>query len=277
MFCGQCGTSNPDTNKFCENCGRALIRPRPSGAAPAPAIPFPVATPQQTPQGYTAPPPPPPVYVPAPAIPFPVAASTQAPPSYSAPPPPQPVYAPVQQSNEPIVGIISGAYENQRKLLLVYAIHYTLVITHRRMILARVTDALTTAAQTEAAERSKAEGKGFFGNMADQFLVGSQFSQRYFSMIPEQIIAETPGNIVLENAQISSIKLKGGQGIGLFGVPTDIPNGQLKMIIESSQGVFTYFMRDEKEFTGLLKDVYGERLHMPFGYIAPIRINIKPF
>jgi hypothetical protein len=24
MFCGECGTENPDTNSFCKNCGKAL-------------------------------------------------------------------------------------------------------------------------------------------------------------------------------------------------------------------------------------------------------------
>lgn len=26
MFCGECGTENPDTNQFCKNCGRPLRR-----------------------------------------------------------------------------------------------------------------------------------------------------------------------------------------------------------------------------------------------------------
>jgi len=42
MFCGKCGTDNPDTNKFCKNCGRALRRVEPSDV-PAPAVPAPVA------------------------------------------------------------------------------------------------------------------------------------------------------------------------------------------------------------------------------------------
>ena len=26
MFCGECGTQNPDTNQFCKNCGKPLAR-----------------------------------------------------------------------------------------------------------------------------------------------------------------------------------------------------------------------------------------------------------
>ena len=152
---------------------------------------------------------------------------------------------------------------------------YTIVITPRRMIIAQLTGAMLTAAGRDAVETAKAQGKGFLETWKDQLAAHFQYSQRYFSMAPEQIIAETPGNRAIENAQISAIKLKGGQGI--INIPTSTPEGEFKMIIESSQGVFEYMIPEEKRFTSMLKDVYGERLHMPFGYIAPISINIKPF
>ena len=37
MFCGKCGTQNPDTNAFCKNCGSPLRRPRQPAPAPQPA------------------------------------------------------------------------------------------------------------------------------------------------------------------------------------------------------------------------------------------------
>ena len=51
MFCGECGTENPDTNSFCKNCGKPLRRPQ---QAPQPAaVPVPqAATP---PPAYTPP------------------------------------------------------------------------------------------------------------------------------------------------------------------------------------------------------------------------------
>jgi hypothetical protein len=33
MFCGECGAGNPDTNRFCKQCGKALIK-RDPGMAP---------------------------------------------------------------------------------------------------------------------------------------------------------------------------------------------------------------------------------------------------
>jgi hypothetical protein len=43
MFCGECGTQNPDTNQFCKNCGTPLRKAQPY-AAPTPSAPVPVAT-----------------------------------------------------------------------------------------------------------------------------------------------------------------------------------------------------------------------------------------
>ena len=50
MFCGECGTQNPDTNQFCKNCGRPLRKvqqpPAPQPAA-IPGIPVEVPPPAQ--------------------------------------------------------------------------------------------------------------------------------------------------------------------------------------------------------------------------------------
>ncbi len=70
MFCGECGTQNPDTNQFCKNCGKPLRRPQ---QAPAPQ---PVAVPVQ-----------------------PAAVPPQA----------QPVYYPPQQAGVQQPGVIAGA------------------------------------------------------------------------------------------------------------------------------------------------------------------------
>lgn len=53
MFCGECGTRNPDTNHFCKNCGRPLKTARPAlpvsphspGLVTAPAQPVSYAPP----------------------------------------------------------------------------------------------------------------------------------------------------------------------------------------------------------------------------------------
>ena len=55
MFCGECGTANPDTNQFCKNCGKPLRRPQ-QATAPAPAVSPPTAVPQPAALVYYAPP-----------------------------------------------------------------------------------------------------------------------------------------------------------------------------------------------------------------------------
>lgn len=46
MFCGECGTQNPDTNQFCKNCGKPLRKPQ---QAP---VPQPTAVPAQPVAAY---------------------------------------------------------------------------------------------------------------------------------------------------------------------------------------------------------------------------------
>ncbi len=39
MFCGECGTQNPDTNQFCKNCGKPLRKPQQAPPAQPSALP----------------------------------------------------------------------------------------------------------------------------------------------------------------------------------------------------------------------------------------------
>jgi hypothetical protein len=69
MFCGECGTENPDTNRFCKNCGKELKKSQAAGVpvapvtfmpAPGPSLPtppVPAAVPAQPAAGETVKPP----------------------------------------------------------------------------------------------------------------------------------------------------------------------------------------------------------------------------
>jgi hypothetical protein len=59
MFCGECGTENAETRKFCKNCGKPLRRPQPAPGAQAAAVPAPARQPVYAPVT-----PPQPVYSP---------------------------------------------------------------------------------------------------------------------------------------------------------------------------------------------------------------------
>lgn len=57
MFCGECGTQNPDTNQFCKNCGKPLRKAQQSPATQpvaTPGTPYVVPPPAQSP-GYLPP------------------------------------------------------------------------------------------------------------------------------------------------------------------------------------------------------------------------------
>jgi hypothetical protein len=56
MFCGECGTQNPDTNQFCKNCGKPLRRPQQAPAMQPVAVPAPQMTAQPPAQPVYYPP-----------------------------------------------------------------------------------------------------------------------------------------------------------------------------------------------------------------------------
>ena len=45
MFCGECGTENAETKKFCINCGKPLRRAQPAPEPPVVGIPVPAQQP----------------------------------------------------------------------------------------------------------------------------------------------------------------------------------------------------------------------------------------
>jgi hypothetical protein len=65
MFCSECGTRNPDTNQFCRNCGKPLVKRHPSAQPVVQPAPVPVTSPPVQP----APAAPAPVQVPVAAAP----------------------------------------------------------------------------------------------------------------------------------------------------------------------------------------------------------------
>jgi hypothetical protein len=52
---------------------------------------------------------------------------------------------------------------------------------------------------------------------------------------------------------------------------------EFKMVIESSDGKFEYMIAEDERYINLLKQVYGDRVHMPFGYIRLGAARIKFF
>lgn len=149
---------------------------------------------------------------------------------------------------------------------------YALVVTDRRMILARLTTEMLNAAYKEAAERAKAEGKGFLEQMAHQMSVAFQYCQKYETMPPEFAIAETKGNVAIENVRITAVDMKDK--------PThkgSMEYHEFIMTVKSADGKFEFYIGEDERFINILKAAYGDKVHMPFGYSMAGGVRIKLF
>lgn len=149
---------------------------------------------------------------------------------------------------------------------------YALVVTDRRLIMARITADMLNAAYKEAAERAKAEGMGFLGQVAHQMSVAFQYCQRYETLSPEFALAETKGNRGIENVQITAVDMKDK--------PThqdSMEYHEFIMTVKSPEGKFEFHIGEDDRFVTILKTAYGEKVHMPFGYFRVGGARIKLF
>ena len=178
--------------------------------------------------------------------------------------------APVAAGGEEVIGVIANA--RKVKFLGVSWDTWNIVITSRRMIMVQMTSAMVNAAVAEAQAKAKAEGKGFFGIMKDQLSASFRYALRYETMNPDLALAETPGNIAVENVRVSAINLK----VKTSG-SDDAEYTEFKISIETADGRFEYLMAEDERYINLLKQVYGDKVHMPFGYFKIGAARIKFF
>jgi hypothetical protein len=274
-YCENCGAQINQTAKFCGRCGAA----RTQNLAPTqPTVEIPLkAEPVSTPQSAPAPKsprlnyysPPNPSYVTS--APMPVMASQPAvqprmQPVASTQPSPIPAQPQLmqQQTGEATVGVILfrkmkslGRYDS-----------YAGVVTTQRMIFAQLTADMLNQAAQQARDQAKAEGKGFFGQWADQLRGTFGYTNKYLTMPPQTILAETVGNVEIYNSTISEIK------VHLKGQHQNDGPREFEAEIQCSSGTYKYRMAENGEFTDILKRVYGERVKMPFGYFNKT-VNIR--
>ena len=145
---------------------------------------------------------------------------------------------------------------------------YAGVVTNQRLIFAQLTSEMINAAAQQARDQAKAEGKGFFGQWADQLKNTFGFTSRYLTMQPEAILAETPGNFAIPNNTITEIK------IHLKGERNNAARREFEAEIKSTSGTYKFHLDENSQHTDLLKRVYGDRVKMPFGYFSKT-INVK--
>ena len=89
--------------------------------------------------------------------------------------------------------------------------HYTLVVTEQKLIFARLSKVLYKQ-QVEDVKAIIANNKknkvGFLSSMVDRMTAYSNWFRRYYEMTIEDIISETSGNIVIDKADITALKIR---------------------------------------------------------------------
>jgi hypothetical protein len=258
-YCENCGQKiNPDA-KFCGNCGVA----RTQAATTKPLVNTQPPQPKRERLSYYSPPSTSPASAPVPIVqtqpPMMQVPIAQASPRVQ----PQPAIIMPQVSGEATVGVI--LFRKPKSLGRWDT--YTGVVTSQRLIFAQMTSEMLKTTMQQSRDQAKAEGKGFFGQWSEQLKATLGFSQRYLSMPPQSILAETPGNFELYNNAISEIKVKLKRGSEGY-------IHELEVEIHSTAGKYEFRTDENSDFTDLLKLVYDNRVKMPFGYFSK-SINIK--
>ncbi len=87
---------------------------------------------------------------------------------------------------------------------------YTLVVTNKRIVMARVTKELIKKEKLKRKAETSKEGHGRFKQMFRSFMANFTFSDRYLDMLPEEILAETPDNFFVAPKDIIETKLTEG-------------------------------------------------------------------
>ena len=146
-YCENCGSQiNPEA-KFCRNCGAAIGKSpvnSQSNTAQTPVSPSPMPQPVQTTMAQD-------------------------------PPKMQPATPIAEASSEPIIGAI--IFKKPKSLGRWDT--FTGVVTGQRLIFAQMTSEMLKAAAQQSRDQAKAEGKGFFGQWADQLKGTFGYAKKY--------------------------------------------------------------------------------------------------
>jgi len=167
-------------------------------------------------------------------------------------------------SGEQVIGVIG--YARTSKMFGLGGDTYSLVITDRRMIHAKLTQQMINAATLEAQQAAKAAGKGFFGQMGNQMAAMGTFARRYLTMSPESTLAEVPGNRAVDNQRITAVKIRVQE--------SEDSTDTCRLTVQSGDGKFEFVIPEYEQASELLKKVYGDRADVPGGSSKGFRIKL---
>ncbi|MBC7086026.1 MAG: hypothetical protein H5T43_06665 [Methanomethylovorans sp.] len=152
--------------------------------------------------------------------------------------------------NGNIVSIIGPLYKP--KLMGLSNDSYTLIVTKDQSIFAKVTPDIIKKVIEDARLHAKQEGKGFFGQWSSQLEGGINYTQRYVSMTPEEILKENPANFAILNSIIDSVKI----GYRETGNKDSAIRSEWTVTIEAHSQKLN--LRADRNLKDELKKAYGE-------------------
>ena len=189
-YCAQCGAPLYPNAAFCSQCGRPV-----SAAQAAPDAP------QASPPAMV------------PAAPQPAPQASPQPTAYAA---------------EPILDVLS-ALQMRKGALGMRSETFDLILTPVRLVFVPVSSQEMREAVRQAQTQAKAQGKGWFGQVAAQMAWTNVIAERYRSMPVDAVLAQHPGSFYVLNNQVSRIRFH----------ETDSDDGttqSVQMTVESAGG-----------------------------------------
>ena len=135
---------------------------------------------------------------------------------------------------------------------------WMLISTNQRILLAQFSGPM----MQEALAQSKAKAKGFGKLLAGKVLMPAdvvEYCRRYFKMPPEQILAETPGNLSLNLSEIRRAYIDYEQEEK--DEDSSIRMDRYWLTILSEKGEYKYVFDADPQDMKVLRDVLGDRVH----------------
>jgi hypothetical protein len=133
---------------------------------------------------------------------------------------------------------------------------FNIIITETDLIIAQMTSAMVNQEIKKVKEESKNTGEGFLKRMASTMTVGYHIHERYFSMSPEQILNETPGNMIISNNSIKKIRIEMGR---IYEEGKSQPN-TLKIVWDGGKLKYAFTQITVKQAKELLTQTLGSKV-----------------
>lgn len=133
---------------------------------------------------------------------------------------------------------------------------FNIIITDSQLIIAQMTNDMVNEEIKKTREESKEKGDGFLKRMASTMTAGYHVHERYFNMMPDQIINENPSNFAIPNDSIKKIRIKMGQ---TYEDGTNRPN-TLKIVSEKAKYKYTFTQITARQAKELLTQTLGSKV-----------------